>query len=86
MLGKFLFRGGPSSLELSWTCRGDPCAFHESAEVVLHGLSDAVSVAAAMDGIPCGSVRRDGRVWRIPVEGKFDRLSVTWDRENLFSA
>lgn len=83
---EFLFRGGPSSLELSWTCRGDPCAFHESAEVVLHGLSDAVSVAAAMDGIPCGSVRRDGRVWRIPVEGKFDRLSVTWDRENLFSA
>ena len=83
---EFLFRGGPSSLELSWTCQGDPCAFHEAVEVVLHGLSDAVSVAAAMDGIPCGSVRRDGRVWRIPVEGKFDRLSVTWDRENPFSA
>lgn len=83
---EFLFRGGPSSLELSWTCQGDPCAFHESVEVVLHGLSDAVSVAASMDGIPCGSVRRDGRVWRIPVEGKFDRLSVSWDRESPLSA
>ena len=50
------------------------------------GLALALLEEAAMDGIPCGSVRRDGRVWRIPVEGKFDRLSVTWDRENPFSA
>ncbi|CDB55309.1 alpha-glucosidase [Akkermansia muciniphila CAG:154] len=78
---EFLYRGGSNSLELDWNCEGDPCAFHESAEVVLHGLPAGISVSACMDGVPCCSVMREGRVWKIPVKDKFDTLSVCWTEE-----
>ncbi len=77
----FLYRGGSNSLELDWNCEGDPCAFHESAEVVLHGLPAGISVSACMDGVPCCGVMREGRVWKIPVKDKFDTLSVCWPEE-----
>ena len=77
----FLYRGGTNSLELDWNCEGDPCAFHESAEVVLHGLPAGISVSACMDGVPCCGVMREGRVWKIPVKDKFDTLSVCWPEE-----
>lgn len=79
---EFLYRGtGSHSLELAWKCEGDPCAFHESAEVVLHGLPAGIALSAHMDGVPCRGVARDGRVWRIPVEGKFETLSACWTEE-----
>ena len=78
---EFLYRGGSNSLELDWNCEGDPCAFHESAEVVLHGLPAGISVSACMDGVPCCGVMREGRVWKIPVKDKFDTLSVCWPEE-----
>lgn len=79
---EFLYRGGSSnSLELDWKCEGDPCAFHESAEVVLHGLPAGISVSALMDGVPCNGVSRDGRMWRIPAAAKFETLSVSWTEE-----
>uniref|UniRef100_UPI0025E4A721 DUF5110 domain-containing protein n=1 Tax=uncultured Akkermansia sp. TaxID=512294 RepID=UPI0025E4A721 len=78
---EFLYRGGSSSLELDWKCVGDACAFHESAEVVLHGLPAGIPVSALMDGVPCSGVARDGRVWRIPVRAKFETLSVSWAGE-----
>ncbi len=38
-------------------------------------------LSARMDGVPCRGVARDGRVWRIPVEGKFETLSACWTEE-----
>lgn len=79
---EFLYRGGSShSLELAWNCEGDAGMFHESVEVVLHGLPAGISMAARMDGVPCRGVVRDGRVWRIPVEARFETLSVCWTEE-----
>lgn len=77
---EFRYTGGSSSFELVWRCRGDGDAFHESVEVVLHGLPPGVAVEAFMDGCACGRVVRDGRVWRIPVESRFERLAVKWTR------
>ncbi len=73
---RFTYKSGADSLELIWTCQGDADAYHESAEVALHGLKDYATIKVSLDGTPVEAYR-DGLVWRVPLRGKFEKMTVT---------
>ncbi len=74
---RFFYKGADASFELNWSCEGDANAYHESAELVLHGLKDKVALKVKLDGASVEAYR-DGGVWSVPLQGKFEKLSVTW--------
>ncbi len=79
---EFIYRSESShSFELLWDCEGDANVFHESVEVVVHGLPDGIICEALLNGSHCHDLVRDGKVWRIPVSSRFDVLSVFWTEQ-----
>ncbi len=73
----FIYKGGDASFELTWRCEGDADAYHESVELILHGLKDKAALKIKLDGAPAESYR-DGAVWRVPLQSKFEKMSVAW--------
>lgn len=76
---QFLYQAGNAqAFKIVWQCQGDAAAFHDSVEMVLHGLPEGITPLIEADGKCCANVIKDGRVWRISLEGKFDCLTVAW--------